>query len=68
MFSNEKISKEEIEICIKNLKNNKAFGEDKIISEYIKSTSMHMLPLNKKIHLILCLTLVYCQHFGESVV
>jgi hypothetical protein len=33
------ISQEEILSCIKILKNNKASGEDRIINEYIKSTS-----------------------------
>jgi uncharacterized protein YehS (DUF1456 family) len=36
---NMKISKEEIPKCIKKLKNNKACGEDKVINEYIKSTT-----------------------------
>lgn len=31
--------------CIKNLKNNKSFGNDAILNEYIKSTANQMLPI-----------------------
>jgi hypothetical protein len=40
------ISQNEIFKCIKNLKNNKACGEDEIINEYIKSTSGILSYLN----------------------
>ena len=46
------ISQNEIFKCMKNLKNNKACGEDEIINEYIKSTSnrfIHIYGEEKKI-------------------
>ena len=49
LFLNEKICKSEIEICIKNLKNNKSCGEDRVINEYIKATSDYMIPLYEKL-------------------
>ena len=39
------INAEEITKCVKNLKNNKAFADDHIINEYIKSTLTTMLPI-----------------------
>lgn len=46
---NRKIYKEEINICIKNIKNGKSSGEDKIINEYIKSTKELFLPVYEKL-------------------
>ena len=43
------ITQEEILSCIKKLKNNKAFGEDFIVNEYIKSSYEVFLPLYEKI-------------------
>ena len=35
------ITKDEISTCIKKLKNNKAFGEDLVLNEYIKNTEFY---------------------------
>ena len=43
------ISQNEILKCIKNLKNNKACGEDEIINEYIKSPSIRFIPIYEKL-------------------
>lgn len=45
---NKHISAEEISKCIKNLKNGKCPGEDKILNEYIKSTQHIFLPIYVK--------------------
>ena len=45
---NRKITSDEISQSIKNLKNGKASGEDKIINEYIKSTKELFLPTYEK--------------------
>lgn len=42
---NAEISKDEILKCIKNLKNGKANGVDKILNEYIKCTSEILMPV-----------------------
>ena len=42
---NSQITGQEILNCIKNLKNNKSFGNDTILNEYIKSTTNQMLPI-----------------------
>ena len=42
---NSQITGQEILNCIKNLKNNKSFGNDVILNEYIKSTANQMLPI-----------------------
>ena len=42
---NSKFTGQEILKCIKNLKNNKSFGNDIILNEYIKSTADQMLPI-----------------------
>ena len=46
---NSPITKEEIEKAIKNLKNNKASGEDLIINEYLKHSAPKMIQLYVKI-------------------
>lgn len=46
---NSKITIEEIKKCIKNLKNGKSPGEDKILNEYIKSTQYIFLPIYEKL-------------------
>jgi hypothetical protein len=46
---NMNISKEEILKCIKKLKNNKACGEDLVINEYIKSTTIYPLSIVSRI-------------------
>ena len=46
---NRKITSDEISQSIKNLKNGKASGEDKIINEYIKSTKELFLPTYEKL-------------------
>ena len=46
---NRKISKEEIDLCILNIKNGKSSGEDKILNEYIKSTKEILLPIYEKL-------------------
>lgn len=46
---NRKISIEEIDFCIKNIKNGKSSGEDKILNEYIKSTKGILLPIYEKL-------------------
>ena len=42
---NSQITDQEIMNCIKNLKNNKAFGNDIILNEYIKTTANQLLPI-----------------------
>ena len=39
------IQKDEIIKCIQKLKNNKAWGEDAIINEYIKTTSNQFIEI-----------------------
>ncbi|ESO87462.1 hypothetical protein LOTGIDRAFT_78850, partial [Lottia gigantea] len=39
------ITENEILKCIENLKNNKAYGSDQILNEYIKTTKSVMLPV-----------------------
>ena len=46
---NRNITQYEIFKCIKNLKNNKACGDDCIINEYIKSTSNQFIELYEKL-------------------
>jgi hypothetical protein len=46
---NRNITQNEIFKCIKNLKNNKACGDDCIINEYIKSTSNQFIELYEKL-------------------
>ncbi len=46
---NSLFNEDEISDCIKNLKNNKAYGEDFIINEYIKATKDLMLPVYVKL-------------------
>jgi hypothetical protein len=46
---NRNITQNEIFKCIKNLKNNKACGDDGIINEYIKSTSNQFIELYEKL-------------------
>ena len=46
---NRKASKEEIDLCILNIKNGKSSGEDKILNEYIKSTKGISLPIYEKL-------------------
>ena len=46
---NNPITKDEIEKAIKNLKNNKASGEDLIINEYLKHSARKMIQLYVKI-------------------
>ena len=46
---NRKMTSDEISQSIKNLKNGKASGEDKIINEYIKSTKELFLPTYEKL-------------------
>ena len=42
---NSPFNEDEITICVKKLKNNKAYGPDHIINEYIKSTIEQMMPI-----------------------
>ncbi|MEW8548531.1 MAG: reverse transcriptase family protein [Candidatus Thiodiazotropha sp.] len=49
LILNSHITKEEINVCIKNLKSGKSPGEDKILNEYIKSTKHIFLPLYEKL-------------------
>ena len=42
---NSQITDQEIMNCIKNLKNNKAFGNDINLNEYIKATANQLLPI-----------------------
>ena len=46
---NMKISKEEILKCISKLKNNKVCGEDKVINEYIKSTTNTFIDIYEQL-------------------
>ncbi len=46
---NSLFNEDEILGCIKNLKNNKAYGPDFIINEYIKATKDLMLPVYVKL-------------------
>ena len=46
---NSKITLEEINQCIKHLKNGKACGEDKILNEYIKHSKHLFLPIYEKL-------------------
>jgi hypothetical protein len=43
------IQKDEITKCIKKLKNNNAGGEDAIINEYIKTTSIQFIEIYEKL-------------------
>ena len=45
MIPNDSITRDEILICIKKLKNDKASGDDMIRNEFIKSTSDMFLVL-----------------------
>ena len=46
---NSPITREEITKCAKQLKNNKAFGNDNILNEHIKTTLPLMLPIYEKL-------------------
>ncbi|MEW8546030.1 MAG: reverse transcriptase family protein, partial [Candidatus Thiodiazotropha sp.] len=46
---NNKITVQEISKCIKNLKNGKCSGEDRILNEFIKSTEEIFLPTYEKL-------------------
>ena len=46
---NSPITREEITKCAKQLKNNKAFGNDNILNEHIKTTLALMLPIYEKL-------------------
>ena len=43
------ITKDEIFKGIKNLKNNKAFGDDQVINEYMKTTSNQFVDIYEKL-------------------
>ena len=46
---NSPITKDEIFKGIKNLKNNKAFGDDQVINEYMKTTSNQFVDIYEKL-------------------
>jgi hypothetical protein len=46
---NSPIRKDEIFKGIKNLKNNKAFGDDQVINEYMKTTSNQFVDIYEKL-------------------
>ena len=62
------ISQNEIFKCIKNLKNNKACGEDEIINEYIKSTSNRFIHIYEKLFNIIFDTGILPQSWLNGII
>jgi len=62
------IISDEIIQCIKNLKNNKAMGDDQILNEYIKSTSDYMINIYTKLFNVILSTGVIPDSWTNGVI